>query len=47
MLFGVLLVYALLMMIIPQLITSVTTLYYTAQRNINRVCGLDLHPGVF
>lgn len=36
MLFGVLLVYALLMMIIPQLITSVTTLYYTAQRNINR-----------
>ena len=37
MLFGVLLVYALLMMIIPQLITSVTTLYYTAQRNINRV----------
>ena len=36
MLFGVLLVYALLMMIIPQLITSVTTLYYTAQHNINR-----------
>lgn len=36
MLFGFLVVYALLMMIIPQLITSVTTLYYTAQRNIDR-----------
>ena len=32
-LFGLLLIYALCMMIIPQLITSVTTLYYTAQRN--------------
>ncbi len=32
-LFGLLLVYALLMMIIPQLITSVTSLYSTAQRN--------------
>ena len=29
-LFGLLLIYALCMMIIPQLITSVTTLYYTA-----------------
>ena len=35
-LLGLLLVYALCMMIIPQLITSVTTLYYTAQRNIAR-----------
>ena len=35
-LFGLLLIYALCMMIIPQLITSVTTLYYTAQRNIAR-----------
>ena len=32
-LFGLLLVYALVMMIVPQLVTSVTTLYYTAQRN--------------
>ena len=32
--FGLLLIYALCMMIIPQLITSVTTLYYTAQRNL-------------
>lgn len=36
MVFALLIVYALLMMIIPQLITSITTLYYTAQRNINR-----------
>ncbi|MGN0708371.1 MAG: AI-2E family transporter [Faecalibacterium sp.] len=36
MLFGFLVVYALMMMIIPQLITSVTTLYYTAQSNIGR-----------
>lgn len=36
MLFALLIVYALLMMIIPQLITSITTLYYTAQRNITR-----------
>ncbi len=35
-LLGLLLIYALCMMIIPQLITSVTTLYYTAQRNIAR-----------
>ena len=35
-LFGLLLVYALFMMIIPQLITSVTTLYYTAQANITK-----------
>ena len=33
-LFGLLLIYALVMMIVPQLITSVTTLYYTAQRNL-------------
>ena len=35
-LFGLLLIYALIMMIVPQLITSVTTLYYTAQANITR-----------
>ena len=35
-LFGLLLVYALLMMIIPQLVTSVTTLYYTARANLNQ-----------
>lgn len=35
-LFGILVVYALVMMITPQLITSVTTLYYTAQTNISR-----------
>ena len=35
-LFGLLLIYALCMMIIPQLITSVTTLYYTAQANITK-----------
>ena len=35
-LFGFLLIYALCMMIIPQLITSVTTLYYTAQANITK-----------
>ena len=35
-LFGLLLVYALFMMIVPQLITSVTTLYYTAQANITK-----------
>ncbi|WP_423404790.1 AI-2E family transporter [Faecalibacterium prausnitzii] len=34
-LFGILVVYALIMMIIPQLITSVTTLYYTARNNLN------------
>ena len=33
-LFGLLLIYALVMMIVPQLVTSVTALYYTAQRNI-------------
>ena len=33
-LFGVLVVYALFMMIVPQLVTSVTTLYYTARNNI-------------
>ena len=35
-LFGLLLIYALCMMIVPQLITSVTTLYYTAQANITK-----------
>ena len=35
-LFGLLIVYALLMMIIPQLVSSVTTLYYTAQANITK-----------
>ena len=34
-LFGILVVYALIMMIVPQLITSVTTLYYTARNNLN------------
>ncbi len=34
-LFGILVVYALIMMIVPQLITSVTTLYYTARSNLN------------
>ena len=33
-LFGILVVYALFMMIVPQLVTSVTTLYYTARNNI-------------
>ena len=35
-LFGLLLVYALLMMIIPQLITSVTALYYTGRANLGK-----------
>ncbi len=34
-LFGILVVYALIMMIVPQLITRVTTLYYTARNNLN------------
>ena len=34
-LFGILVVYALIMMIVPQLITSVTTLSYTARNNLN------------
>ena len=34
-LFGILVVYALIMMIVPLLITSVTTLYYTARNNLN------------
>ena len=34
-LFGLLVIYALFMMIIPQLVTSVTTLYYTARANLN------------
>lgn len=36
MIFGLLIVWALVMMIVPQLIESITTLYYTAQRNIGR-----------
>ena len=35
-LFGLLLVYALFMMIVPQLVTSITTLYYTAQANFTK-----------
>ena len=35
-LFGILVVYALVMMVVPQLITSVTSLYYTAQASIAR-----------
>ena len=35
-LFGLLVVYALFMMIVPQLVTSITTLYYTARDNINQ-----------
>ena len=34
-LFGLLVIYALFMMIIPQLVTSVTTLYYTARANLS------------
>lgn len=33
-LFGLLIIYALLMMIIPQLITSITSLYYTVQQRL-------------
>ena len=42
-LFGLLLIYALCMMIIPQLITSVTTLYYTAQANITKFMNWANH----
>ena len=42
-LFGLLLVYALVMMIVPQLITSVTTLYYTAQANITKFINWANH----
>ena len=42
-LFGLLLIYALCMMIIPQLITSVTTLYYTAQANFARFVNWANH----
>lgn len=34
-LFGILVIYALLMMVLPQLITSITTLYYTARTNLS------------
>ena len=36
MLFGVLVVYALVMMIVPQLVTSIITLYHTVQRNLDK-----------
>ena len=42
-LFGLLLIYALIMMIVPQLITSVTTLYYTAQANITKFMNWANH----
>ncbi len=42
-LFGLLLVYALVMMIVPQLITSVTALYYTAQANITKFMNWANH----
>ena len=42
-LFGLLLIYALCMMIIPQLITSVTTLYYTAQTNFTKFVNWANH----
>ena len=42
-LFGLLIVYALFMMIVPQLITSVTTLYYTAQANITKFINWASH----
>lgn len=35
-LFGILVVYALVMMVVPQVISSVTSLYYTAQTSIAR-----------
>ena len=46
-LFGLLLVYALFMMIVPQLITSVTTLYYTAQRNFAKLVQWANHVEFF
>ena len=46
-LFGLLLVYALFMMIVPQLITSVTTLYYTAQRNFAKFVQWANHVEFF
>ena len=46
-LFGLLLVYALVMMIVPQLITSVTTLYYTAQRNFAKFVQWANHVEFF
>ena len=42
-LFGLLLIYALFMMIVPQLITSVTTLYYTAQANFAKFVNWANH----
>ena len=42
-LFGLLLIYALVMMIVPQLITSVTTLYYTAQANFAKFVNWANH----
>lgn len=46
-LFGLLLIYALCMMIVPQLITSVTTLYYTAQRNFAKFVQWANHVEFF
>ena len=46
-LFGLLLVYALFMMIVPQLIASVTTLYYTAQRNFAKFVQWANHVEFF
>ena len=45
-LFGILVVYALIMMIVPQLITSVTTLYYTARNNLNDFVDWASHQEV-
>ena len=46
-LFGLLLVYALFMMIVPQLITSLTTLYYTDQRNFAKFVQWANHVEFF
>ena len=45
-LFGILVVYALIMMIVPQLITSVTTLYYTARNNLNDFVNWASHQEI-
>ena len=45
-LFGILVVYALIMMIVPQLITSVTTLYYTARNNLNNFVDWASHQEI-
>ena len=43
-LFGLLLIYALIMMIVPQLINSVTALYFTARDNIGDFVGKGSGP---